>query len=178
MRTALFAFIVAALLVPAALAAEPSAPSPSAACKTLKQTAPAMFGAGKTYRNLGACISAKSGLAAQNTANAAKTCKAEQADPNFADSHGGKSFADFYGSSANGKGNGNAFGKCVSSKAKAATAEQVSAELNAAKQCKAQRADASFAGSHGGMSFAEFYGKNGNKKNAFGKCVSMLAKAK
>jgi hypothetical protein len=41
------------------------------------------------------------------------------------------------------------------------------------------RADAAFATNHGGgKSFADFYGTNANKKNAFGKCVSKLAKAK
>jgi hypothetical protein len=182
MKGALLAFLVAMAIVPAALADGPSASSPAAACKTLQQTAPAMFGPGKTYRNLGACVSVKSAQAAQNTTNAAKACRTEQADANFAGTHGGKSFADFYGSSSNGngkgQGNGNAFGKCVSGKAQAATAAQQSAELNAAKQCKAQRADASFAANHGGKSFGDFYGSNGNKKNAFGKCVSALAKAK
>jgi hypothetical protein len=48
--------------------------------------------------------------------NAAKACKAEQADPNFAASHDGKTFDQFYGTNANLK---NAFGKCVSGKAKA-----------------------------------------------------------
>ena len=184
MKRTLFGLLVAALIVPAAFAADPSASSPSAACKTLKQTAPAMFGAGKTYRNLGACVSGKSVQSAQNTANAAKACRTEQADANFAAGHNSHSFADFYGSSTNGngkgQGNGNAFGKCVSGKAQAATAAQQSAELNAAKQCKAQRADTSFAATanHGGKSFSDFYGTNGNKKNAFGKCVSTLAKAK
>jgi hypothetical protein len=48
--------------------------------------------------------------------NAAKECKAEQADPNFAATHDGKTFGEVYGTNANDK---NAFGKCVSSKAKA-----------------------------------------------------------
>jgi hypothetical protein len=172
--------LTALLLVPVALADDPGDSGASAACKALQTTAPAMFGAGKTYRNLGACVSAKSHQADQNATNAAKTCKTEQADANFASGHGGKSFSDFYGTSANanGKGKGNAFGKCVSSKAKTATAAQVSTELNAAKQCKAQRADTSFAGNHGGKSFSDFYGTNANKKNAFGKCVSTLAKTK
>jgi hypothetical protein len=177
MKHVLLIGLTALLLVPAALADAPSDSSASAACKTLKATAPAMFGAGKTYRNLGACVSAKAAQGEKNTTNAAKACKAEQADANFASGHAGKSFADFYGTSANGKGKGNAFGKCVSSKAKTATTEQDSAELSAAKQCKAQRADASFAANHGGKSFSDFYGTNGNKKNALGKCVSALAKA-
>jgi hypothetical protein len=43
---------------------------------------------------------------------------------------------------------------------------------NAAQQCKAEQADATFAASHGGMTFDQFYGSNANDKNSFGKCVS------
>ena len=50
--------------------------------------------------------------------SAAKQCKAEkaQSDEEFAGAHDGKTFTQFYGTNKNGK---NAFGKCVSSKAKA-----------------------------------------------------------
>ena len=182
MRTALFVLLVAGLLVPAALADDPAGPSASSACKTLQKTAPDMFGVGKTYRNLGACVSAKSAQADANTTSAAKACKTEQADPNFAGGHGGKSFSDFYGTSGNGngksQGKGNALGKCVSGKASAQTAAQTQAQLNAAKQCKAQRADAGFASGHDGKTFGDYYGTNSNKRNAFGKCVSKLAKTK
>jgi len=51
----------------------------------------------------------------QNQANAAQSCRAEQNDANFAANHGGKTFAQFYGTNKNGR---NAFGKCVSQKAK------------------------------------------------------------
>ena len=43
---------------------------------------------------------------------------------------------------------------------------------NAAKYCKAVRE------SKGVEAFQDLYGKNGNKKNAYGKCVSQTAKAK
>jgi hypothetical protein len=170
--------VVALLVVPAAFADDSSGDSSAAACKALQKTAPAMFGSGKTYKNLGSCVSAKSKQSDENASNAAKTCKAEQADANFAGGHGGKSFSDYYGTSGNGKGKGNAFGKCVSGKAKSETDAENKAELNAAKQCKAQRADSGFAGNHGGKSFGDFYGTNRNKRNAFGKCVSALAKQK
>jgi hypothetical protein len=169
---------VSALAVPAALAAEPS--SPGAYCKNLQKTSPLLFGAGATYKNLGACVAAQGKVTAQSTANAAKACKAEQADAGFAAAHGGKTFAEFYGANDKAKGAGadkNAYGKCVSAKAKEGVAAQQSAQLNAAKQCKAQRADAGFAAAHGGKTFAQYYGKNGNLRNAFGKCVSTLAKA-
>jgi hypothetical protein len=48
--------------------------------------------------------------------NAARACRAEQRDPNFADSHNGQSFAEHYGTNRN---NRNAFGRCVSIKAQA-----------------------------------------------------------
>jgi hypothetical protein len=105
--------------------------------------------------------------------NAAMACKVERADANFATGHSGKSFAEWYGKNENDK---NAFGKCVSSKAKDTAEEQQQATINAAKKCKAERADTNFASGHGGKSFAEWYGTNTNKKNAFGKCVSKLAK--
>ena len=63
------------------------------------------------------------------------------------------------------------FGKCVSAKAREAKAERKAAKSNASKDCREERkADAA--------AFQEKYGTNGNKKNAFGKCVSQKAKAK
>ncbi len=85
----------------------------------------AKYGSNKNKKNaLGKCVSAKSGQkvaqavadSSQQVVNAAQQCKAEQADPNFAASHGGKTFDQFYGTNPNLK---NAFGKCVSSKAQA-----------------------------------------------------------
>jgi hypothetical protein len=115
------------------------------------------------------------GKSAKNVVeNAAQQCKAEQADPNFAAGHSGMTFDQVYGTNQNGK---NSFGKCVSDKAQAAQAEQQENLQNAAQQCRAERSDSSFAASHGGESFTDFYGTNRNKKNAFGKCVSQKAKA-
>jgi hypothetical protein len=106
--------------------------------------------------------------------NAAQQCKAEQADPNFAASHNGQTFDQFYGTNHNDR---NAFGKCVSSKVQAAEVQQNQNVQNAAQQCRAERGDPNFAAGHGGKSFTDFYGTNRNKKNAFGKCVSQKAKA-
>jgi hypothetical protein len=61
------------------------------------------------------------GVGVGEKVNAAKECKAEQADPAFADSHEGVTFDEFYGTNANKK---NAFGKCVSTKAKAKGEEE------------------------------------------------------
>lgn len=116
------------------------------------------------------------GKSAGNMAtNAAQQCKTEQADPNFATSHGGMTFDQFYGTNHNGR---NAFGKCVSGKVSSAEAQQAEKVQNAAQQCRAERSDPGFAANHGGKSFTDFYGSNKNKKNnAFGKCVSQKAKA-
>jgi hypothetical protein len=102
--------------------------------------------------------------------NAAKYCKALRA------ASGSTSFATMFGTKKN------AYGKCVSSTAKKQANEDAkqeqAAKTNAAKECKAERADAGFAAAHGGKTFEQFYGTNKNGKNAYGKCVSSKAKAK
>ena len=99
--------------------------------------------------------------------NAAKACKAERgtsADKMAA-------FTAKYGTNAN---KANAFGKCVSGKAKKAkeqeAEEQEEARENAAKKCKAKRE------TMGQQAFKDEYGTNANNANAFGKCVSKKAK--
>jgi hypothetical protein len=79
------------------------------------------YGTSHNGRNaFGKCVSAKAQAAQEqqqeNLQNAAQQCRAERSDPDFAASHDGKSFSDFYGTNQNKK---NAFGKCVSTKAKA-----------------------------------------------------------
>ncbi|HSF61383.1 MAG TPA: hypothetical protein VLA69_06785 [Gaiellaceae bacterium] len=124
---------------------------------------------------MNACLAQQVQVATTAAKNAAKACRAEQLDPNFAAGHGNKSFAEHYGTENSNRKN--AFGKCVSSKASAAVESQQDATLNAAKRCKAERLDPNFAAGHGNKSFAEYYGtENSNRKNAFGKCVSKLAK--
>ena len=102
--------------------------------------------------------------------NAAKYCKALKA------ASGSNNFATLFGTKKN------AYGKCVSATAKKIAnkdaAQEKAAKTNAAKDCKAERDDAAFADSHDGKTFAEFYGTGKNGKNAYGKCVSMKAKAK
>jgi hypothetical protein len=92
--------------------------------------------------------------------NAAKECKTER------DRIGGEAFASTYGTNENKK---NAFGKCVSRRARDEESEREHAVHNAAQECKAERADDPEA-------FANKYGTNENNKNAFGKCVSGKAK--
>jgi hypothetical protein len=186
--------LAVALAVPAAAnAGQPTPPvykNAAKQCKALKAAAGTnnfneLYGTKKNA--YGKCVSSLSKQKQKTEerqqeeakSNAAKDCKAERADQNFAASHGGKTFAEFYGTNKNGK---NAYGKCVSSKAKANKAEADEQEaqkdenrVNAAKQCKAERGDENFASTHDNKSFAEFYGTNTNNKNAFGKCVSKKA---
>ena len=158
-----------ALVLPAGAVA---APQPDRAdkraakteCKTLRGGTEATREGFRTlHRNFAACVRAKAVEEAQEeqTAhkNAAKECKAERQD----DPTG---FAEQYGDRPN------AYGKCVSSKAKAKEhaadkqdAEDAAEFKNAAKECDALRdADAT--------AFAEQYG---DRPNAFGKCVSSKA---
>jgi hypothetical protein len=142
-----------------------------AECKTLRGNTAATREAFRTmHRSFAACVrkTAVEEAKEEQTAhtNAAKECKAErQADA--------QAFADKYGTTANKR---NAFGKCVSTKAKAKEAaadeqdqQEATAFKNAAKECDAERdADAE--------AFANKYGTNANKRNAFGKCVSSKAR--
>ena len=122
----------------------------------------------KRRNAMGRCVSMWAHASHQSRISARAACSAEQADPNFAANHSGTSFADFYGTGPNHK---NAFGKCVSSKAKVSLDQQQSATQNAARSCKAERS------SMEGPAFRAKYGKNANDRNAFGKCVSQLAKS-
>ena len=105
--------------------------------------------------------------------DAEKACRAERGTT-------AQSIATFAGKYGTNKNKKNAFGKCVSSKSKGEDDEDEADEdenkdkTNASKTCKAERGTtgASIA------AFAERYGTNKNKKNAFGKCVSKHAKQK
>jgi hypothetical protein len=96
-------------------------------------------------------------------ANAAQECRAERGEI------GVTAFRAKYGANDNKR---NAFGKCVSKKAKAHERKRKAERRNAAKECRAERDDI------GETAFADKYGTNKNKSNAFGKCVSQTAKAK
>jgi hypothetical protein len=165
---------VLAVSAPAlAAAASPAAPSPESQCRTersamgvdvFRQT----YGTNHNRHNaFGKCVSKRTHAteAAADGAkqNASQECRAEEAaDP--------AAFAQKYGT---GKKGANAHGKCVSQKARSGTANQVhsqvKADINAAKTCKQERkADP--------QAFADKYGTNANKRNAFGKCVSQTAR--
>ncbi len=126
-----------------------------ALCVQQKQADKAAFEAVWGDNALRDCKRAARGEVAEAAKNSAQECRAEQeADP--------AAFAATYGSNKNGK---NAFGKCVSQKTDEAVAEEVTEFKNAAKECRSEEEADSAA-------FQETYGTNGNKKNAFGKCVS------
>src|SRR4051794_10846842 len=102
-----------------------------------------------------------------DNSNAAKECKS------LLKAEGTSNFTHAWGA----KGKGRAYGKCVSSKAKEEAQERQAAQSNAAKDCKAEKAqtDDQFKASHDGKTFAEFYGAK-NANSAYGKCVSTKAK--
>ena len=87
---------------------------------------------------------------------------------------GESTFEQTYGTNKNGR---NAFGRCVSHRTHQDESAQSSSTTSAEKTCRAERNDSSFSSSHNGQTFDQFYGKNGNGKNAFGKCVSQHARS-
>jgi hypothetical protein len=124
------------------------------------------------YGNFGKCVSqtAREAKAERQQArtNASRECREERGDTDASR----EAFRNKYGTNANKR---NAFGKCVSQKAKAKRAEQDAADKaeaaefrNAAEECDAERGDTA----QTRQAFEDKYGANGNKKNAFGKCVS------
>ena len=94
--------------------------------------------------------------------NAAKECKAERGT----DAATQLAFSQKYGTNANDK---NAFGKCVSGKAREEQGERRAARRSAQRDCRTERGLDQDA-------FRQKYGTNKNKRNAFGKCVSKGAK--
>jgi hypothetical protein len=179
MKSILAAALLAVLAVPATAFSEDATGQDQAnaarACKALRSSmGDALFkqtygtAASKRRNAFGKCVSQWTRAEHQNRTSARSQCAAEQNDPNFAATHGGKSFAEFYGT---GPKHANAFGRCVSGKATAASADARQDTLSAARQCKSERATL------GVPAFRAKYGKNASDRNAFGKCVSALAKA-
>jgi hypothetical protein len=174
-RYLLIGAAAAALAVPAGAfaAGTPSANSLALqACKTQQaQSGAATFKATYGANAYGKCVSKATRAGAATLQNSAEACKAEQAlaAADFSAAHDGKTFNAFYGGNAKGKSaDANAYGKCVSQKAKATTQQQTQATVAAAKACKAELAASKTA-------FATAYG---TKANAFGKCVAKKSTAK
>jgi hypothetical protein len=172
---ALVAALAVAAILPVAALADEASPSDKAngarACQALKASLGATFastyGTNANKSNaFGKCVSKWTQTEHQNRHAAAAACKAEQADANFAASHGGKSFDQFYGT---GKKGANAVGRCLQAKHAAETAADKQAVVNAARTCKAERK---------ALGADPFKAKYGNTANAFGKCVSKVVAAK
>jgi ABC-type microcin C transport system permease subunit YejB len=176
--------LVAALAVPATAGAQDPTPSDfknaSKFCKDLKKRSGAANFA-TLYKNHGKCVSsiaqqtAREDAKQEDTAkkNASQQCREERGTTEESI----KAFNDKYGTNKNKK---NAFGKCVSQKAKQnkqeadqQDAQQQKATLNAARQCREERGTTE----ESIKAFNDKYGTNKNKKNAFGKCVSTKAQA-
>lgn len=175
---ALVAALAVAAILPVAALADEASPSDKAngarSCQALKTTLGATFAS--TYGTnadksnaFGKCVSKWTQTEHQNRHAAAAACKAEQADANFAASHGGKSFDQFYGS---GKKGANAMSRCLQAKRATESAADKQAVVNAARTCKAERK------AMGTDPFKAKYGTGADKANAFGKCVSKFAAAK
>lgn len=175
---ALIAALAVAAVLPAAAFADEASPSDKAngarACQALKTslgeaTFKATYGTNADKSNaFGKCVSKWTQAEHGNRHEAVVACKAEQADANFAASHGGKTFAQFYGSGKNGA---NALSRCIQTKRAAASTEDRQDVVNAARSCKAERK------AMGAPAFAAKYGTNADRSNAFGRCVSKLAQA-
>ena len=154
-------FVVAALSVVAAPQAVAAGKKQAKAAATATCKAERAALGTKLFRStygsqpMAACGRRTLDEAQEAVANAARSCVAERADDPAA-------FREAHGSNGNKR---NAFGACVVKKAKKELRAEVAATVNAAKECKAERAqDPEW--------FRDHYGTNANKSNAFGKCVS------
>jgi hypothetical protein len=172
---ALLAALAVAALLPVTAFAEDASPADkengARACQALKTSlTPATFAS--TYGTnadrsnaFGKCVSQWAQRVHKHRLAAVAACRTEQADVNFAASHDGKSFAQFYG---RGKNGGGAFSHCVQSKQETASTEAQDKVENAARTCRAERKS---------LGAGPFKSKYGGTPNAFGKCVSKLARA-
>jgi hypothetical protein len=109
---------------------------------------------------------------AQAKTGAPQACRTEQGTTAESEA----AFTTKYGTNRNGK---NAFGKCVSAKAKelkqladVQDRKDATARKNAAKQCDQERGTTAASR----KAFTQKYGTGKHGRNAFGKCVSKLAK--
>ena len=167
MRKLFLATAVALLVAPvAALADTTPAKNASQDCTALR----AKMGATpftQAFGTFGSCVSKMTRLEQSTLDAATALCQAEQADPNFASTHGGQTFTQFYGKGASDK---NAFANCVTLKTRTSSKLQQTG-LNPSRACSALRTSMTR------TLFAQSFGTNANHRNAFGKCVSLVARA-
>src|SRR5947199_170686 len=124
------------------------------------------FGTNANHRNaFGKCVSLVARSQSASFVNAATACLTELNDTTFADTHGAKTFAQFYGTNTD---LSNAFGNCVAQKLGTATTKLQASLSTAAKTCRSMR-------STNPTGFRNTYG---NRSNAFAKCVVAHAQTK
>jgi hypothetical protein len=169
MRRLTLAIVAAVVLAPVAAFAGTSQSTTRAQTDCAKlRAAMGTTAFSKAYATFGTCVSRYAPMEQQVTVSANTTCTAQQADPNFAATHDGKTFAQFYGTGKSGK---NAFSSCVSIVAKANSKAEQQGRLNPARTCRTVRTQLS------NPLFNRTYGKNRNDRNAFGKCIAATARA-
>jgi hypothetical protein len=167
MRKLIVTIAVAAAAAPAAALAQttPPTPSPSQQCRAQRAAMGATafaqtYGTNANRSNaFGKCVSKIARTQRAEHSDAVSACRAER-------SADATAFANTYGTGRNKR---NAFGKCVSAKARAEAGARQSATIAAARTCRAERRTL------GATAFADKYGTNRNKRNAFGRCVSQKA---
>lgn len=160
---------VLVLAVPAAaIAADPTGPDRENAARYCKAQRTAIGAdafrtmyspVGSVAAAFGRCASKFARAQVTHRSSAAKVCRTEQNDPDFAASHDSKTFTQFYGPGRN------AFGNCVSSKARTSADAEQRATVRSAKDCKTERVGNAAA-------FKLKYGTGSQKANAFGRCVA------
>lgn len=175
-KTTVAIALIAGLLVPASATGKSNDADRRAAkaeCKTERGKSSATREAFRAqYGSMSRCVNRTTREEAaerkEARTNAAQECKEERT------TLGREAFNEKYGKNGN---KNNAYGKCVSTKAKAKKAEmdeedaeEAAERKSAAKKCAAQRDEI------GRDAFAEEWGTNENNKNAFGKCVSKTAR--
>jgi hypothetical protein len=133
-RRLILVFVAVAVLAPVAASAGTSSSATSARtdCAKLRATMGTTAFA-HAYATFGACVSRYAPVEQQVTVSATATCTAQQADPNIAATHDGKTFAQFYGTGKNGH---DAFARCVSTVAKANRQAEQQGRLNPERELK------------------------------------------
>src|SRR4051794_1583021 len=160
MKKFMIAALVAFALAPVAAFATPTpAQQASQDCASLRAkmgVTPFVqaFATPGTSNAFGKCVSKLASVERANVTSATTLCQAEQADANFAATHGGKTFVQFYGT----KSGKNAFSRCVSLKMKSSSTKE-QAELNPAKACSALKTTMT------APLFAQSFGTNQGHRN-------------
>src|SRR5205823_9235160 len=95
-RKLIVLLVAMAVLAPMAASAGTSSTSARSDCAKLRATMGATAFS-QAYATFGACVSRYAPIEQQVTSSANATCTAQQADPNFAATHDGKTFDQFYG---------------------------------------------------------------------------------